>query len=92
MMIDVGVILAAAGVLALVLYWSGRYGDRGRGAGTSLRRGPRAHTTLNGRPKMTYATREEAVARAQLMTKRDLTPMSVYRCGTCAKWHVGHEK
>jgi hypothetical protein len=92
MMIDVGVILAAAGLLVVVLYWSGRHGDRGRGAGTSLRRGPRAHTSLNGKPKMAYATRDEAAARARSMTRRDGAPMSVYRCGTCTKWHLGHEK
>lgn len=92
MTIDVVVLFVAVGLLVLVLYWSGRYGDRGRGAGTSLRRGPRAHTTLRGRPKMGYATRDEAEARARLLTRRDGAPMSVYRCGTCTKWHVGHER
>lgn len=86
-----GVLAAAVLLLVLVLYWSGRYGDRARGSGTSLRRGPRAHTTLNGQPKKAYATRADASARAQLLTKGDGAPMSVYRCSTCAKWHVGHE-
>lgn len=91
-MSTVGVLIAALALLVLVFSWSSRYGGRGRGAGTSLRRGPRAHTTMNGQPKMGYAKRDEAEARARLLMKRDGTPMSVYRCGTCAKWHVGHEK
>ena len=86
-----GVLIAAVLLLVLVLYWSGRYGDRARGSGTSLRRGPRAHTTLNGQPKKAYSTRAEAATRAQLLTKRDGAPMSVYRCTTCGKWHVGHQ-
>ena len=91
-MSTVGVLIAAVALLGLVLSWSSRYGGRGRGVGTSLRRGPRAHTALNGRPKKGYAKRDEAEARARLLTKRDGAPMSVYQCGTCAKWHVGHEK
>jgi len=91
-MSTVGVLIAAVVLLVLVFYWSSRYGGRGRGAGTSLGRGPRAHTTLKGQPKMGYAKRDEAEARARLLMKRDRAPMSVYRCGTCAKWHVGHEK
>jgi nitrogen fixation-related uncharacterized protein len=91
-MTTVGVLVVVVAVIGLVFYWSGRYGDRNRGAGTSLRRGPGAHTTSRGQPKKAYATREEAAARASLMTKRDGAPMSVYRCSTCAKWHVGHEK
>jgi hypothetical protein len=86
------VLIAAVGLIALVLYWSSRYGVRGRSTGTSLRRGPGAHTTLTGRPKVAYATRDEAAASAQLLASRDGVPMSVYRCGTCAKWHVGHER
>jgi hypothetical protein len=88
----VGVLLAAVAVVGFVLYWSGRHGTRGRDSGTSLRRGPSAHTTLTGRPKIAYGTREEAAAQALSMIKRDGTPMSVYRCGTCAKWHVGHAR
>jgi hypothetical protein len=88
----VAVLLVAIALIGVVLYWSSRYGVRGRSAGTSLRRGPSAHTTLTGRPKIAYATRDEATARARLLTKRDGTPMSVYQCGTCTKWHVGHER
>ena len=91
-MSTVGVLLAAVALIALVLYWSSRYGVRGRSAGTSLRRGPGAHTTSTGRPKISYATRDEAVASARLLTARKGAPMSVYQCGTCAKWHVGHER
>jgi hypothetical protein len=91
-MATIAVLIVAVALLVLVLYWSGRYGDRGRGAGTSLRRGPSAHTTSRGQPKKAYATRDEARAGARLLTKRDGAPMSVYRCATCAKWHVGHEK
>ena len=91
-MSTVGVLLAAVALIVLVLYWSNRYGVRGRSAGTSLRRGPSAHTTSTGRPKAPYATRDEAAASARLSSARDGAPMSVYRCGTCAKWHVGHER
>jgi hypothetical protein len=86
-----GVLLAAVALIVFVLYWSSRYGVRGRSAGTSLRRGPSAHTTLKGRPKIAYETRDAAEARARSLKKSDGAPMSVYRCGTCAKWHVGHE-
>ncbi|HVA53906.1 MAG TPA: hypothetical protein VNF05_10385 [Acidimicrobiales bacterium] len=92
MTIDVGVLVGVAGLLALVFYWSGRYGDRQRGAGTSLRRGSSAHTTSRGQPKKAYATRAEAAGRAHAMMKRDGEPMNVYQCPTCAKWHVGHER
>jgi hypothetical protein len=91
-MIDIVVLLAAVALLCFVFYLSGRYGSRNRGAGTSLRRGPRSHTTRNGRPKKAYATRGEADAQARLLTKRDGAPMNVYQCDSCAKWHVGHVK
>ena len=91
-MSTVVVLLVAVALIAFVLYWSSRYGVRGRGAGTSLQRGPGAHTTSIGRPKISYATRDEAAASARLLMARDGVPMSVYRCGTCAKWHVGHER
>lgn len=91
-MIDIVVLTAAVALLLFVFYWSGRYGSRGRDAGTSLRRGPRSHTTMTGRPKKAYATRDEADAQARLLTKRDGAPMNAYQCGTCAKWHVGHVK
>jgi hypothetical protein len=87
-----GVLVLALALMGLVFYWSGRYGGRERSAETSLRRGPRAHTTSKGRPKIAYATREEAEARARSMRKRDGASMSVYQCGTSAKWRVGHEK
>jgi hypothetical protein len=87
-----GVLIIAVAVLAFVYYWSGRYGGRGRGAGTSLRRGPSAHVTSRGQPKVAYATREEGEARARMLARRDGVPMTAYRCGTCAKWHVGHVK
>ena len=92
MMSTYGVLIAAVLLIVLVLIWSSRYGVGGRSTGTSLRRGPRAHTTLTGRPKISYATRDEAVARARLMTKRDGAKMTFYQCSTCAKWHVGHEE
>jgi nitrogen fixation-related uncharacterized protein len=89
-MMTVVVLVAAVALLILVFFWSGRYGDPKRSAGTSLRRGAHAHTTRNGRPKKAYASRDEAEKSARLLTKRDDAPMSVYQCGTCAKWHVGH--
>lgn len=91
-MSSVIVLLAAVAMVAFVLYWSSRFGARGRSAGISLRRGPGAHTNAVGRPKVAYATREEAAAGAQLLAVRDGAPMSVYRCSTCAKWHVGHAR
>jgi hypothetical protein len=90
-MITVGVLFVGVALLIIVFYWSSRYGDRTRGSGTSLRRGPGAHTTLIGRPKVAYETRDEAEARARSLMKHEGAPMSVYRCGVCAKWHVGHE-
>ena len=88
----VAVLLVAVALIGFVLYWSSRYGVRGRSAGTSLRRGRGAHTTLTGRPKIAYATRDEAAARARFLTTRDGATMSVYQCATCTKWHVGHER
>jgi len=90
-MTTVVVLAVAVAVLALVLRWSGRYGGRFRG-GTSLHRGPGAHTTSRGRPKVAYATREQAEAQARTMNRRDGAAMSAYRCSTCSKWHVGHVK
>jgi len=84
------VLIAAMALVAFVLYWSGRYGVRGRSSGTSLRRGRNSHTTVTGRPKVPYATRDEAAAQARLLSQRDGVTMSPYQCTTCAKWHVGH--
>ena len=91
-MLTIVVLLFAVALLVLVFYWSGRYGGRARYGGTSLRREPRAHTTSRGRPKIAYAKRDEAEARAHLLSRRDGAPMNVYKCDTCAKWHVGHVK
>ncbi len=84
------VLIAAVAVIVLVLNWSGRHGDPNRSAGTSLRRGPGAHTTATGRPKAAFATREQATEHARLMTGRDGVAVSAYQCRTCGKWHVGH--
>ncbi len=89
-MTDVVVLVAAAAVVVFVFYWSGRYGDRNRSKGTSLRRGPSAHTTATGQAKKAYATRHEAEVAAQSPTKHGGSSMSVYRCGSCGKWHLGH--
>ena len=87
-MTDVVVLVAAAAVVVFVFYWSGRYGDRNRSKGTSLRRGPSAHTTATGQAKRAYATRHDAEVGAQ--NSKHGAAMSAYRCGTCGKWHVGH--
>ena len=89
-MATVVVLVAVAAVLFFVFYWSGRHGDTKRNTGTSLHRGANAHTTRNGRPKKSYATRDQALAAASASTKRNEAPMSAYKCGTCDKWHVGH--
>jgi hypothetical protein len=89
-MTTIVVLVVAVCLLALVFRLSGRYGDKNRGAGTSLRRGPHAHTTSRGRPKKAYATREIAVAQAQQMSKRGGAAMSAYQCERCGKWHLGH--
>lgn len=91
-MSTVGVLIIALALIVFVFFWSSRHGDRNRRRGTSLRRGSNSHTTLRGGAKVGYAKREEAEAHAQSMTRRDGAPMSVYQCGTCAKWHVGHVK
>jgi hypothetical protein len=84
------VLIVAVVLVAAVLYWSGAFGDKRRGSGTSLRRGPHSHTTARGTPKKGYDTRDQAVAQAKSMAKRGEQPMSAYRCDTCSKWHVGH--
>ncbi len=90
-MVTVIVLIVAIAIVVFVFYWSGRYGGRAK-PGTSLRRGPRSHTTARGRPKVGYDRREDAEARARLLSKRDGAPMNVYQCAVCAKWHVGHSK
>ena len=90
-MVTVIVLIVAIAIVGFVFYWSGRYGGRAK-PGTSLRRGPRSHTTARGRPKVGYDRREDAEARARLLSKRDGAPMNVYQCAVCAKWHVGHSK
>lgn len=86
------VLLGALALIFLVFRWSGRHGDRNRGSGTSLRRGPNAHTTKFGQPKVAYGTRDEAIEHARAMTAREGAPLSAYRCATCAKWHLGRER
>lgn len=86
------VLVIALGLVGFVLYWSNRHGDRRRNSGTSLRRGPNAHTTTRGQAKKAYATREEALQHASRLGARDGAAMSVYQCPTCAKWHVGHAR
>ncbi len=90
MVSDVAVLAVVAAVVGLVLYWSGRYGDRRRSTGTSLRRGPHAHVNSRGRPKRAYASRELAEAEARRLTTRGGSPVNAYRCNSCTKWHVGH--
>jgi len=84
------VLVILAALVSLVFYWSGRYGDKNRSKGTSLQRGSRAHTTKRGQPKKGYASRSDAEAQALTLAKRDGEAMGVYKCDTCAKWHVGH--
>lgn len=43
--------------------------------------------------KRSYNTREEATEaynKYLLLHPEDLRPISVYRCGHCGKWHIGH--
>jgi hypothetical protein len=89
-MVTVGILVAVVAVLVFVFYWSGRHGDSKRSSGTSLHRGASAHITKSGRPKKSYANREDAEVQARLLSKRDGSPMTAYKCGTCEKWHVGH--
>jgi hypothetical protein len=84
------VLVIAVVAVILVFYWSGRFGDRRRSSGTSLRRGAHAHTTSRGQAKKGFASREDAVASARSMSKRDGEELSAYRCDTCGKWHLGH--
>lgn len=86
----VAVLVVAVVGLGFVLYWSGRYGDRQRNKGTSLKRSVRAHTTARGQPKTGFATRDDALASARSMADRGREPLSAYRCDTCGKWHLGH--
>ncbi len=84
------VVAVLAALVSLVFYWSGRYGDPNRSKGTSLKRGPRSHTTQRGQPKKGYASRSDAEAQAQRQAAHGAAPMGVYKCDTCAKWHLGH--
>ncbi len=84
------VLVIAVAAVIFVFYWSGRFGDRRRNSGTSLRRGSHAHTTSRGRAKKGFATREDAVASAHSMSKSGGDQLSAYRCDTCGKWHLGH--
>ncbi|HEY1825176.1 MAG TPA: hypothetical protein VGG21_04355 [Acidimicrobiales bacterium] len=77
------ILVVAILLLVAVFYWSGRYGDRKRSAGTSLKRGVRSHTTARGQAKKSYPSREDALSHS-----RD--GMSAYQCDTCGKWHLGH--
>ncbi|HEY7931215.1 MAG TPA: hypothetical protein VIC81_03020, partial [Acidimicrobiales bacterium] len=81
---------AALAVIVVVLVFSSRRGGRGRERTVSLRRGPRAHTTRDGRAKVGYATRSDALSQARQLARRDDVPMGVYQCPTCRQWHVGH--
>ena len=92
MVATIVVLVITLALLGFVLYWSSRHGDKNRTSGTSLRRGPRSHTTRKGQPKKAYPSRETAAASAQSMSKRDGASMNVYQCDTCAKWHVGHDR
>lgn len=89
-MVTVVALVLTVAVVVFVLYWSGRHGDPNRNSGTSLRRRARSHTTARGRAKVAYASRDAAEASVQKMTRRGSAPLSVYRCDTCAKWHIGH--
>jgi hypothetical protein len=84
------VLVVLAALVGLVFYWSGHYGDTNRNKGTSLKRGPRAHTTQRGQPKKGYSSRSEAETQARKQSAGDGAAMDVYKCDTCAKWHVGH--
>ena len=84
------VLIVAVVLIGFILYWSSRHGVRRSSGGTSLRRGPNAHTTSTGRTKVSYATRDDALSHARQLTGRDGQRMNVYQCATCAKWHVGH--
>ncbi|NNN01488.1 MAG: hypothetical protein HKL86_06630 [Acidimicrobiaceae bacterium] len=84
------ILLIAVGVIFAVFYFSGRYGGRKRIGTTSLRRRPHSHVTANGRAKIAYPSREDAQVQARKMEVRDGVQMGVYRCDTCAKWHIGH--
>jgi hypothetical protein len=84
------VLVIAVVAVILVFYWSGRFGDRRRGSGTSLRRGSHAHTTSRGQAKKGFSTREDAEASATSMSKSGGDQLSAYRCDTCGKWHLGH--
>ncbi|MCU1363909.1 MAG: hypothetical protein JWM55_1737 [Acidimicrobiaceae bacterium] len=84
------VVIIFAALVSLVFYWSSRYGDANRSRGTSLKRGPHAHTTTRGQPKKGYASKSDAEFQAHKLATRDGAPRDVYKCATCTKWHVGH--
>lgn len=62
----------------------------GRGTGRSIRRGRSSHVNIDGRPKRSYDTAEQAAAAARRLAARGEAPLSTYRCRDCGKFHLGH--
>ena len=89
-MIDWLIVLVAAGAVVAVMRTSSRLGGRHRVGDVSLRRGPRAHTTSRGRPKVAFASRDDALAKARADSPRQGSRLSAYQCDECGKWHLGH--
>ncbi len=48
-----------------------------------------AHVTREGRPKVAYRTRSEALSAAHLAWTMNQAELDAYRCEYCHQWHIG---
>jgi len=80
------VLVALAIVFVVWMLWSDRP------SGTTIQRGAASHVNADGSAKKGYASQAEAQAQAERLHEKDGATMSVYQCGSCPKWHVGHAK
>ncbi|MBU6496495.1 MAG: hypothetical protein KGR42_08840 [Acidobacteria bacterium] len=48
-----------------------------------------AHVTREGRPKVAYRTRTEALSSAHLAWTLHGAELDAYRCDYCHQWHIG---
>ncbi|NNN02764.1 MAG: hypothetical protein HKL87_02050 [Acidimicrobiaceae bacterium] len=64
--------------------------QRRRRAPTPSGAGPwNGHVTREGRPKVAYRTRTEALSAAQLAWTINRADLEAYRCDYCHQWHIG---
>jgi hypothetical protein len=52
----------------------------------------RSHFTQEGRPKISYSTKEKAIKAAQKMKEKNGNYYSNYKCIFCDGYHIGRNK